>query len=355
MLQWPMTQSKSLDPRARVLLEAHVGFEIEQWKGKGAAKRLRGEIDTIWAWAEKTPLQALVDVDSVRGAAERLALDMDLPDRLAAVIGAIADDLIRLDINKTTRVQDVVDESLFEEGVSLFVELEELRSRLIKRLLDSPVYTALASDVLYQGIKDYIFADSGAIKSIPGVSSLIKGSTSAVSKRLPGLEAQVEKRVRAYIENNTAKTLARSEELLLESLDETRIRAIAAEIWSEIHDSPLSIDDVIDADELQKLVDYGLRVWKELRQTQYLGELVDQAVVSYFERYGDTPITELLSHVGVDRDLLCQEADTLAPVVIEGLAQSGLLEPLVRGRLEAFYSSKAFEQAMADGDKNASE
>jgi len=347
-----MTKSKSLEPTAQTLLDAHVAFEIEQWKGKGAAKRLRSEIDAIWGWGKDTPLNTLVDVDAVRGAAERLALDMDLPDGFAGVIGTIADDLIRLDVNKKTRVQDVIDESLFDEGVSLFVELEELRARLIKRLLDSPVYTALASDVLYQGIKDYIFADSGAIKSIPGVSSLIKGSTSAVSKRLPGLEAQVEKRVRSYIENNTAKTLARSEELLLESLDEARIRAIAAEIWGEIHDKPLSIDDVIDADELQKLVDYGLRVWKELRQTQYLGELVDQAVVSYFEHYGDKPVTELLGHVGVDRDLLYQEADTLAPVVIEGLSESGLLEPLVRGRLEAFYGSKAFEKAMAEGDKS---
>ncbi|GAB3670780.1 hypothetical protein [Salinisphaera aquimarina] len=344
-----MTKSNTPGPQAAALLEAHVAFEIEQWQGKGAARRLRAEVDAIWAWAKDTPLHRLVSVDTVRGAAERLALDMTLPDRLAAVIGHIADHLIRLDVNHDTRVQDVVDEALFEDGVSLFVELEALRSRLIKRLLDSPVYTALASDVLYQGIKDYIFADSGAIKSIPGVSSLIKGSTSAVSKRLPGLEAQVEKRVRGYIENNTAKTLARSEQLLLESLDETRIRAIADEIWTQIHAKPLSIDDVIDRDELQKLVDFGLRVWQELRETQYVGELVDQAVVSFFDEYGDQPITELLQHVGVDRDLLRQEAEVLAPAVIDGLAESGLLEGVIRRRLEAFYTSKAFDKAFAAG------
>ncbi|WP_353250770.1 hypothetical protein [Salinisphaera sp. T31B1] len=345
-----MTKSKSLGDHAQALLEAHVAFEVDQWQGKPAAGRLRDEIDALWQWAERTPLSQLADVDTVRGAAERLALDMDLPDQLAGVIGAIADTLVRLDVNKQTRVQDVVDESLFEEGVTLFVELEDLRARLIKRLLDSPVYTALASDVLYQGIKDYIFADTGAIKSIPGVSSLIKGSTSAVSKRLPGLEAQVEKRVRAYIENNTAKTLARSEQLLLESLDEARIRAIAADIWAAIHDKPLSIDDVVDEDELQALIDYGFRVWKELRQTEYVGELVDQAVIAYFDHYGDRPISELLGQVGIDAPLLHQEAETIAPVVIDGLAETGLLEELIRRRLRPFYASKAFDKALAAGN-----
>ena len=343
-----MTQSKTMNKSAQALFEAHVAFELDQWRSKGAAKRLKAEVDAIWQWAGDTTLESLVSVDTVRGAAERLALDMRLPDDLAGVIGSIADDLIRLDLNKKTRVQDVIDESLFEEGVNLFVELEALRARLIERLLDSPVYTALASDVLYQGIKDYIFSDTGAIKSIPGVSSLIKGSSSAISKRMPGLEAQVEKRVRAYIENNTAKTLARSQELLIESLDEERIRAIAAEIWTEVHDKKLSIDDVVDTDELQKLVDYGLRVWQELRETQYIGDLVDAAVVSYFERNGSRSLTDVLGDVGVDLDLLHQEAETLAPVVIEGLSESGLLEDLVRRRLAAFYSSKAFDKALGE-------
>lgn len=344
-----MTQSQKMNSRAEAVFEAHVAFELEQWRGKGAAKRLRAEVDALWKWAGDTTLETLVSVDTVRGVAERLALDMRLPDQLAGVIGAVADDLIRLDLNKQTGVQDVVDETLFDDGVGLFIELEELRARLIKRVLDSPVYTALASDVLYQGIKDYIFSDSGAINSIPGVSSLIKGSSSAISKRMPGLEAQVEKRVRAYIENNTAKTLARSEQLLLDSLDEARIRAIAAEMWAAVHDKPLSIDEAIDADELQKLVDYGLRIWQELRETQYVGDLVDAAVVSYFEHNGSRAITDVLDDVGVDRDLLRQEAETLAPAVIEGLAESGLLEDLVRRRLKPFYQSHAFAHAV-EGD-----
>lgn len=352
-----MSKTEFPNATAEALYEAHVAFELEQWQGKGAAKVLRQEVDEFWRWADKTPLSDVVSVDTVAAAAERLALDMPLPDRLGEVIGTIVDELLRLDVNGKTRVQDVVDEALFDDGVTLFIELEELRARVIKRALDSPVYSALASDVLYQGIKDYIFSDTGAIKSIPGVSSLIKGSSSAISKRMPGLEDQVEKRVRSYIENNTMKTLARSQERLIESLDAERIRAIADEIWNEIHDKSLKIDDVIDTNELQKLVDYGLRIWQELRQTQYVGDLVDAGVRSYFAHYGDTHIAELLGHVGVDRDLLRQEAETLAPEVIAGLAESGLLEDMVRRRLAPFYRSKGFQKALdteSEGAKSGS-
>lgn len=344
-----MTRKKPLGPAAAALFEAHVDFETAQWRGSAAPLRLRAEVDAFWEWAGKTPLNALVSADTVYGVAERLALDIELPERLAQTIGEIANDLVRLDVNRETRVEDVVDEALFEEGVSLFVELEELRNRLIRRVLDSPVYRALASDVLYQGIKDYIFSDTGAINAIPGVSSLFKGSSSALGKRLPGLEAQVEKRVRAYIRDNTAKTLLNSQQRLLDSLDEARIRVIADEIWTSVRDQPLSVADVVDANELQRLVDYGLRVWRALRATVYVGDLVNEAVQSYFTRHGDSPISELLAQVGVDRDLLRQEAEKLAPTVIDGLAQTGLLEDLIRRRLEPFYRSAAFERALARG------
>jgi len=333
---------------ADALLEAHVAFEMAQWQGKPGNERMARLVDTVWHWADKIALDDVVSAEVVRDAAIRLALDMKLPDQLAGVIGGIADELIRLDANKKTRVQDVVDQQLFDDGVSLFVELEELRARLIKRLLDSPVYTALASDVLYQGIKDYIFSDSGAVNSIPGVSKLIKGSSSAVSKRLPGLEAQVEKRVKSYIENNTAKTLAKSEQYLLDSLDEKRIRAIADEIWTAIHDKPLSIADVVDTDELQTMVDYGLRIWQELRETEYVGVLVEEAVQQYFDQHGKQPLTTLMGHVGIDKDLLTCEAQKLAPELVAGLADTELLEQLVREQLAPFYASDDFKKAITE-------
>lgn len=332
------------------LFEAHVAHELSVWRGERGRRRLSRLVETFWNWAERTTLTEMIDCDSVRGVVERLTLDLDLPDQLAEVIGGIADELVRLDVNRETRVRDVIDQSLFDDGVALAVELDTLRARLIQRLLKSPVYTALASDILYQGIKDYIFSDSGAIRSIPGVSRLIKGSSSAVSRRMPGLEAQVESRVRAYIEANTARTLARTETYLLESLDGDRLRALADEIWRAAADKPLSIADAIDSEELQRLVDYGLQIWRSLRETEYLGLMIDQGVQAYFARHGDDTLAELMSHVGIDRQIVADEVAALAPDVIEGLAETGLLETWVRDQLADFYDSDVFAAVMRDED-----
>lgn len=331
---------------ANRLFEAHVAHEMAAWRHAPGQQRLQRLVDAFWTWAERTTLDEVIDGDTVGAAAQRLVLDIELPDRLAAVIGSIADELIRLDINRETRVRDVIDESLFDDGVALAVELDTLRARLIKRGLNSPLYTAVASDVLYQGIKDYIFSDSAAIRAIPGVSRLIKGSSSAVSRRMPGLEAQVEKRVRAYIEANTARTLARTEAYLLESLDGERLRRLADEIWKAVADKPLSIADALPGDELQRLIDYGLQVWRSLRETEYLGAMIDAGVQVYFARHGDATLAELMGHVGVDREVLAAEAASLAPELIEGLAETGLLETLVREQLADFYASPAFDEAV---------
>lgn len=341
-----MTPSDHDDLRER-LRAAHIAFEIQQWRGDAGQARLDGLVERIWDWAESTCLADVMDVASAQQSAVRLALDLDLPDRLAVLIGGVADDLVRDEINRQTRVRDVLDATLYEEGVALFIELEGLRSRLVKRLLDSPVYTALASDVLYQGIKDYIFSDTGAIQSLPGVSRLIRGSSSAVSRRMPGLEAQVERRVKAYIENNTARTLARSEAYLLESLDAERIRGLADEIWNASADQALSIADLLDGDELARLVDYGLAVWRSLRETEYLGAMVEAGTASLFQRYGRTTLAELAAHVGLDRDTLKTEIQTLLPELIEGLHETGLLAELVADQLGAFYDDPVFVEALA--------
>ena len=68
-----MTQSQKMNSAGEAIFEAHVAFELEQWRGKGATQRLQDEVDAVWKWADQTTLETLVSVDTVRGAAERLA------------------------------------------------------------------------------------------------------------------------------------------------------------------------------------------------------------------------------------------------------------------------------------------
>ena len=58
-----------------------------------------------------------------------------------------------------------------------------------------------------------------------------------------------------------------------------------------------------------------------------------------------SPLAELAGHVGLDRATLAAEIDALAPEIITGLAETGLLEALVNDQIDAFYDSPAFTEA----------
>lgn len=335
-----------MDDRLQALLDAHVAFELKQWRGKTLDKHLAAEASALWRWAEDLPLNQLADVERVQAAARRLALDLPLPDTLAETIAAMTRHLLRLSLNRETTVSEVLDQAVFEEGVELVAGLEQARTALIRGVSDNPVYAALASELIYNGIKDYLFSDQALLKRIPGVSSLVSAGTSAVSRGAPGLEDQVEKRVRGYIESNLASTLERSEEFLLAALTPERIRELGDQLWDLLADRPLAIDHALTDADIEALVHYGHRLWGQLRETEYVVALVDEGVAHFFTLHGDDSVASLLERVGVTEDVLIDEACTLLPPLVEVACETGFLEGFVRRRLAPFYRSQAAADAL---------
>lgn len=330
-----------MNETARKLLDAHVAFELRQWRGRTLEKHLRKEVKTFWAWAADTELRAVADARLVRDAARRLVLEIELDDELTATVADIARHLVAHPVNRKTPLKKIVGRDLFDRGVDLVAELDDLRERLIHRTLQSGFYRMLASDLLYRGIKDYLFSDQALLQRIPGVSSLLRKGAGTVNKRLPGLEAQIEKRVRAYLETNLQRTLDRSEAFLLATLTGERIRELAEDVWQAAADRQLALDDVLDDGEIDELAGFALQAWRHLRATDYVRTLVDAGIEHFFELWGDRPLTEVMAQAGIDRAVLEREALTLAPPVLDALHDSGYLEALIRRRLEPFYSSAA--------------
>ena len=330
-----------MNETARELLDAHVAFELRQWRGKALERHLAREVGHLWDWAGETPLAAVADAATVRGAARRLVLERSLGEDLAAEVGAIARHLVAHPVNRETTVADVIDRELFDRGADLVADLEDLRERLIRRALHGRLYRMLASDLLYHGIKGFLFSDRALLQRIPGVSSLLRKGAGSVNKRLPGLEAQIERQVRAYLEGNLERTLRHSETFLLGTLTAERIHALADEVWAAAADRTLAADDVLDVDETEALTDFGLAVWERLRASDYVRTLVDAAIDDFYGRWGDRPLTEAAAIVGIGRDTLEREALALAPPVVDALRESGYLEALIRRRLEPCYASKA--------------
>ena len=77
-------------------------------------------------------------------------------------------------------------------------------------------------------------------------------------------------------------------------------------------------------------------------------ELLDEGIDHVFDKYGDTPLAELLAELGIGREDMIEEALRFGPSVLVTLDERGYLDTVVRRRLAPFYASDAFRAAVAD-------
>lgn len=325
-----------MNKQAEALLEAHVAFELKQWRGKTLDKRIREDIAAFWTWAEQLSLAEFSSADEVTDIARRLVHEMPLPEDITGIIGTVAKHLIALPVNADTRLADVLDAELYDEGTELLISLRELRLALIRQAVNSPVYGNLVSEILYNGIRDYLTSDNAVTQKIPGMSSLINKGAGALSKRMPDLE----RRLRSSVEKNLNRTIRQSEKFLTDSLTDERIRHIAAELWGMLQHSPLSMAELLEEEDVDEIIAFGFKLWLHLRETDYLIELIREGIEQVFATYGEQRLTELLSMLGVSRKLLQAEALAIVPSIVQAADDSGFLEQTIRRRLAPFYASK---------------
>lgn len=317
------------------LLDAHIAFELSQWQGKTLDRRLKEESKAFWTWANSISLNQFSSAEQIIDIARRFTADMPLPEEIAGIIGTVAKHLVALPVNRETRVTDVMPDTLITEGVELIVELRHLREEIIHQSVNGPLYSTLVTEILYNGIRDYMTSENALTQKVPGMGKLIKKGGDALSRRIPNLE----ERLRGFIEKNMENTVAQSERFLLNALSDERIRHIAEEIWEMTKRSHLSVAEILNEDEVDAIVAYGFRLWLHLRETDYLQALIAEAIEKVFEEYGETKLSRLLTRVGVTKKLIEHETLTIGPQLVSVLQESGYLEATIRRRLEPFYAS----------------
>lgn len=334
--------------KAERLLQAHLQFELERLSGDAMKGDLDELLQTLWQWAEQTRLEQVMDADDVVDTTIRWVEDWYLPDTLTLLIGAVVKRLIQLPVNTETRLGDLIDDQLFEAGVDLIVELERLREILITQATESPIYAMLISNVLYSGIRDYLTGENAVTNKVPGVGSLLSKGASALNKRMPGLEGAIEDRLRKYISANTEKSIRRSRSFLLEALNEEQIRKLAEQIWDRSKHTQLHVADLLEDEEIDRLISFGLAIWQDLRQTSYIQELIREAIFGFYDAYGSENVALLLQHIGISREHLEAEVHALAPGLLANAQENGLLRALLEPRLRAFYASSEARSLLLD-------
>lgn len=340
-----MTKKKT--STADALLEAHVQFLLRQIEAKSLRGRIEREVDALLEDAERIKLDDVVTREAVKETVRVYAVKLELNAGIPELVADIAQRLHAHPIHAQTRLSDLLSDQQFGEILDKLLEMKALRERLLDESVSNPVYSALAADIVYHGIKDYL-TQNKLTGNIPGARAAMKLGKSMMNRATPGLENAIEERLKGYVSRNIQSTLSESRRFLLDRFDEDSIREVALDLWDKLKGSKVSVfREFVGAADLEDFFVIGYEYWHQLRKTDWYVTLIDAGVDGFFDRYGDSSLGEILEEIGISRDMLVADAMRFAPKAIEGLNKRGLLEGMIRRNLEDFYRSGAVEKIIS--------
>lgn len=323
---------------AQALLDAHTRHVMQQLTGSGLAGLLDEETAVAWEWLAARPVSAVIDEVRVRDFLLRNVFDITPHQRLLEQIGSIASRAIKSPLNKQTRLEELLNVREYDLIVDRLIALEEVRRELVHAVLQNPSVSQLISDLVYNGVKNYLAENSGLAKKVPGASSLMKMGKGLMEK--VGADDAIEGALKSYVNRNTRATMEMSERLVTHALEAPKLKAISRQFWQQVKGAPLErVTRYVEPDDVQDVVTIGNTLWNHLRQTSYARELLNELVHAWFEERGAEPATSVLESIGLDKTRLQNEVRLLLlPLAVE-LEKGGHLEARVRQHLSVFYAS----------------
>lgn len=332
-----MTKAKST---AEKLLDAHVQFALDQLTGDNLRTNIEDELDHALEAAQKITLNEAVTRAQIKETVKTYAVDLDLHGAIPELTGDIARALYEHGIHDRTDFGDLITDQQFIDILDQVLAMKELREKVIKRSIGNPLFAALVSDVLYNGIKGYA-SDNPLTKNSKVAASALSIGKSLLNKATPGLEQTIEDGVKRYIASNIKSTQRQAEKFLRDRIEDDALRERAIELWDENKHHKVSIfRDYVSEREVEEGFVTGYEVWRKLRRTEYYWTTIEVGIDAFFDKYGDATLREVLDEIGIHRDMMMDEAMRYAPPVIQLLKKKKLLEPRIRRQFEKFYLSE---------------
>ena len=327
---------------AEQLLEAQVAHLTAELGGAGAAELVAVEVRALVAGVAHVPLRELLDREAVRATLGALVDAVGDTPATAAMVGDLVPVLHALPANDDNLLGDVVDPDAVEALVDVLVRSRPLREELLRRLGRSPAVAQLAMRFVSALVGDAVQENRQRVERVPGAKSLLGMGDFAARQARGMAPKQLERMVGGAADRGTQAAMERVTRALLDTFDADAVRTAAIEVW-DLHarEAVGGLRAYLTQDEAGQVAGSGYDVWRGLRTSAWFRAALDAAVDAFLERYGDEPVGEVLDELGIDDELVSALVERHAPRVLDVAHREGLVEALVRRRLEPFYRSEA--------------
>lgn len=332
-----------LSAKAEALLNAHIAFILKQLQGDNLEAALVAEVDLLLENAPLLTLNDCVTPAMIKETVHGYAVELELGAGVLDIIGDVARSVYHHNIHEETTINDILPDHHVGDILEKVLEMKNLHKFVVQELVANPVYSALVSDLLYHGLRGYLFQNSSQ-KYSSKARSVVKNLLSNVPM---GVEEAIEFNLRRYIQQRIQGLLAESQRFLL-AIDQDKLRDALLDIWDDIKTKKTSVArEFLTNLDIEEFFVLGYEFWRDFRETAYFTAILNAGIDAFFNRYGEITLDELLEEVGIKREMLIADALRFVPPVLHVLQEKNLLEPTIRRHLEPFYLSGAVEAILS--------
>ncbi len=331
-----------MHPTAEALLQAHVDYVLAELQSERLQPRFTAGIARFLERAADITLNEAVTPAQIKQTAHRYAIDMQLGGAVPELVGDVARRIYRHKALDRTTLNELVPDAHLEEFLDKTLELDKIYRALVIESVSNPIYSEVISGLLYAGIRDFV-----ARLRFPGSKSAARMGRALSRRARPELGEELEEMLRSFIQKGTQARLKASQEQFLAAVESEHFREMLLDLWDDNKQRAVAdFRSYLGTRDVEEFFVIGYEYFQHLRGTRLFRNMIDVGIDTFFAKYGETSLRDLLAEIGVTPDMMLAEAMQFAPPVIGMLRERGLLEEMVREGLEGFYRSPAVAQIL---------
>ena len=333
---------------AERLLDAQIAWLVGELTGPGLPEQLAKDVDQLLATGSRITVGELVTAEEVKPIARLIAATVPASTAASTLVGTAADVLYDGPAERFT-LSDLIDRehvaSLADEALGN-VELVE---KLLDDLTRSPLVATLASRFVGRIVNDVVQMNQAVADKIPGVGSLVSFGTKAAGSVLGAADKSLQQVLGDTAGKGATFAMRRLNKVVVETLKDPTTRDAVLQVYDLYADEPVArLQDIGTREDTQRVAGLIQDIVIAGAPTDPVSALLDALVDGFFRVYGEVPATELVTDLGLTRDDLVEHAVAIVPGLLANAHTRGELEPLLRARLEPFFSSPEVAAVLGD-------
>lgn len=293
-------------------------------------------IHHIYTHSDQILLNQCIQLEALQDVVQKYAFELNLGAEILEFIGVIAQRIHHLSINSHTQINELFSDESFELWLYKILELDQLRHYIQANLQHNPQVNHVSLQLANQILES----------NTPWLDHLRKLNTHEYglgSKILSFIQDQ-QQNIELKLEQQLAQALLKQVGNII-LLPNEELADISLHLWDDVKQRTLketfSQFQAIDFEEFFILV---YETWRQLRQGEYLQQVILDVVAVFYDYFADYNLQELLQSVGLNEADLHQEALRFLPHAIQALEQQGLLDEILQQLISPFYLSETTHQ-----------